>query len=196
MSHRTHHLPPLPGPLGALRELRYHESSRQGLGILLVLLYTITAQPMATLATLGLILAAVGTLFRFWASGYIIKNRELATLGPYAMVRHPLYTGNILIVAGFALANAQWWAIPLALLFFWFYYPPAIDYEDRKLREIFEEKWDHWANGTPALIPTFRKLGDATRGSWSMRTSTKANGEILIVIYLFVCMGVIIWRLG
>ncbi len=196
MGHRTHHLPPLPGPLGALRELRYHEASRQGLGILLVLLYTIAAQPLAILAWTGLAMAAIGTLFRFYASGFIVKNRELATQGPYAMVRHPLYTGNILIVVGFALASSVWWTIPLTLAFFWFYYPPAIAYEDRKLREIFGNAWDQWASQTPALIPTFRRIGEANGGSWSLRTSTRRNGEILIVIYLFACMGVILWRLG
>ena len=52
-----------------------------------------------------------------------MKNQELATDGPYRFVRHPLYTGNILLVVGFALAASRWWNLPVALFFFWFYYP-------------------------------------------------------------------------
>lgn len=196
MSHRTHHLPPLPGILGTIREWRYHEASRQGIGILLVLLYTVTAQPLPSAVAIGLPLALVGTLFRLYASGHIVKNRELATQGPYAMVRHPLYTGNILIVVGFALAASLWWTLPLAALFFWFYYPPAIDYEDRKLRETFGEQWEQWAAGVPALIPTFRNLAAARQGSWSLHKSTRGNGEILVALYLLTCMVVIMMRTG
>jgi protein-S-isoprenylcysteine O-methyltransferase Ste14 len=196
MSHRTHHLPPLPGLLGTIREWRYRESARQGIGILLVLLYTVTAQPLPLLAWIGIPIAFVGMAFRLWASGHIIKNRELATEGPYAMVRHPLYTGNVLVVLGFAAANALWWAFPLAALFFWFYYPPAIEYEDRKLRELFEERWHAWAASVPALVPTFRNLDAALKGRWSFSTSARANGEVLIAVYLLVCMAVVVWRIG
>ena len=38
---------------------------------------------------------------------------------------------------GLAIAGSRWWALPVAVLFFWFYYPAAIEYEDRKLRGIF-----------------------------------------------------------
>ena len=70
-------------------------------------------------------------------------------------MRHPLYTGNILLVVGFALAGSRWWGIPLALFFFWFYYPTAIEYEDRKLHRIFGAAWEQWSARTPALMPRF-----------------------------------------
>lgn len=195
MSHRTHHLPPQTGLRGTIRELRYHESSRQGIGILLVLLYTVTAQPTALLLWTGLPLALIGMLVRLYASGYILKNRELATRGPYALVRHPLYTGNILVVLGFAIASALWWALPLAALFFWFYYPCAIDYEDRKLREMFGTDWEQWAADVPALIPTFRNVSTAGEGSWSLGKSARGNGELIVAAYLLICMGAVTWRI-
>ena len=80
---------------------------------------------------------------RLYASGFIVKNQELATDGAYRFVRHPLYTGNILLVVGFALAGSRWWGMPVALFFFWFYYPTAIEYEDRKLHRIFGAAWEH-----------------------------------------------------
>jgi protein-S-isoprenylcysteine O-methyltransferase Ste14 len=196
MSHRTRDLPPLAGPSSLIRELRYHEASRQGLAVVLLLIYALTSQPSELSVALGMPLAFVGMLVRFYASGFVMKNKELATHGPYALVRHPLYTGNILLIVGFAAAGATFWGLPLAIIFFWFYYPPAIEYEDRKLRVLFTEQWDRWAQGVPALIP---KLGNAARmagGSWSLVKSTRQNGEIVIVIYTLICMWLVIERLS
>src|SRR6476659_5374999 len=171
MSHRTEDLPPLTGPAHFIRELRYHEASRQSFALILVLLFCLTAppQPPPLLVLIGLPIALAGEAFRLYASGFVVKNQELATDGPYRFVRHPLYSGNILLVVGFAIASSQWWALPLAALFFWFYYPAAIEYEDRKLRGIFGTAWEQWAARTPALIPRFGSIPPAGTGDrrWS-----------------------------
>ncbi len=196
MSHRTSDLPPATGVAGFIRELRYHEVSRQSFAVVLILIYALTSRPIPALAYIGSALATIGLLVRLHASGFVLKNKELATNGPYALMRHPLYTGNILLVIGFALAGSLWWGIPLALFFFWFYYPPAIEYEDRKLQRLFGEAWAHWARETPALMPNLSKTGKLFTGSWSFAKSTKKNGEIFIAIYLVACMALILWRIG
>lgn len=187
MSHRTQDLEQLKGLAHIVRELRYNEVARQSLAVILILLYALTGRPSAVTAGIGLTAAALGTLIRLYASGYIIKNTELAQKGPYAFVRHPLYTGNILLVMGFAVANSTLWAVPLALAFFWFYYPPAIEYEDRKLNGIFGEAWRNWASRTPALMPRLANPGAAGSGNWSLRTSLRKNGEFLIAVFVLYC---------
>ena len=187
MSHRTDELEPRSGLARFVRELRYHEAARQGLAVILILFYALTAESTVLWASIGLPLALIGMLVRFHASGFIMKNRELATVGPYALVRHPLYTGNILLVLGFALANVSIWAVPLAVAFFWFYYPPAIEYEDRKLQRIFGPTWEAWALETPALVPSFARAGSLFEGHWSFAKSTMKNGEIFIVVFVLVC---------
>jgi protein-S-isoprenylcysteine O-methyltransferase Ste14 len=196
MSHRTKELKRLSGISHAVRELRYHEGTRQSLAVLLILLYALTASPLLILTAVALPVALIGTILRLYASGFILKNRELATNGPYALVRHPLYTGNILIILGFSAANANWWAVPLAALFFWLYYPTAIEYEDRKLKRLFQQQWVEWAERTPALVPNFANAAGMRGGEWSLAKSLKKNGEIFIAIYIIACMGVIIARLG
>jgi protein-S-isoprenylcysteine O-methyltransferase Ste14 len=195
MSHRTRELEPLTGFSRVVRELRYHEATRQSLAVILILLYALTAKPLTVVVAVALPVALLGTAVRLYASGFIMKNRELATGGPYAVVRHPLYTGNILLILGFAAANANWWALPLAALFFWFYYPTAIEYEDRKLRRLFAAQWDRWAQDTPALIPSLRKVRHVASGNWSLAKSLRQNGEIFIAIYIVFCMGLILAKL-
>jgi protein-S-isoprenylcysteine O-methyltransferase Ste14 len=194
MSHRTADLPPLTGIAHLVRELRYFEGARQGFAVILVILYTITAKPIPALAAIGLVVGLVGAFWRLYASGFIVKNHELATGGAYRFVRHPLYTGNILLVLGFALAGSRWWAIPLALFFFWFYYPTAIEYEDRKLRRIFGTAWETWSARTPALMPRFGGSSASTAGGhWSLAVSN-THGELLFVAMALICAGWIVWE--
>jgi len=195
MSHRTADLPPLTGIAHVIRELRYHEATRQSLAVVLILLYTVTAEPIPVLAAIGLPIALLGAFVRLYASGFIVKNQELATDGAYRFVRHPLYTGNILLVVGFALAGSRWWGLPLALFFFWFYYPTAIEYEDRKLHRLFGTAWESWSARTPALMPRFGGVSPAAAGdrSWSFAVSTKRNGELVLIAFELGCAAWVAW---
>ena len=194
MSHRTADLPPLTGLAHVVRELRYHEAARQALAVVLVVLYSITAAPIPAAAVIGLTVGVVGAFVRLYASGFIVKNQELATDGAYRFVRHPLYTGNILLVAGFALAGSRWWGLPLALLFFWFYYPTAIEYEDRKLHRIFGAAWEQWSARTPALLPRFGGVPATGNGDrrWSLGVSN-THGELVFLALALICAGWVAW---
>ncbi|MEE8237446.1 MAG: isoprenylcysteine carboxylmethyltransferase family protein [Gammaproteobacteria bacterium] len=194
MSHRTDELPPLTGLRHAVRELRYHEASRQVLAVVLIALFALVARPTFELLLLGAPLVLAGTGSRLYASGFISKNEQLATHGPYALVRHPLYTGNIMIIIGFSIASGVWWAAPLALLFFCFYYPAAIEYEDRKLRRSFGLDWETWSARIPALVPTLSNLAAASEGSWSLKKSSRQNGEPIIVLYVLLSLAYVAWR--
>jgi protein-S-isoprenylcysteine O-methyltransferase Ste14 len=196
MSHRTVDLPRLSGFAHIVRELRYNEVARQSLAVILILLFALTSRANVLTAAIGMSAALAGTLVRLYASGFIMKNKELAQTGPYALVRHPLYTGNILLVMGFALAGQPLWAIPLAVLFFWFYYPPAIEYEDRKLHGIFGQAWVDWAAKTPALLPQFGNVGAMGGGGWSLAKSLRKNGEILITVFVLFCAWRVLASLG
>jgi protein-S-isoprenylcysteine O-methyltransferase Ste14 len=195
MSHRTADLPPLNGVAHVVRELRYHEAARQGLAVVLVLLFAATAAPIPLLAAIGLPIALVGAFVRLYASGFIVKNEELATDGAYRFVRHPLYTGNILLVMGFALAGSRWWGIPVALFFFWFYYPTAIEYEDRKLRRIFGAAWERWSARTPALLPRFGTVPARAAGDrrWALAVSN-THGELLFVAFALLSAAWVVWK--
>ena len=81
MGHRTAGLPPATGLAHVVRELRYHEFSRQGLGLLLVVVFALFARPTPALVYAGLAFVVIGTVWRLYAAGCIIKNAELAAEG-------------------------------------------------------------------------------------------------------------------
>jgi protein-S-isoprenylcysteine O-methyltransferase Ste14 len=184
MSNRTKALPPLSGLPHVVRELRYHEASRQILGLVLTIYFAVIAQPVEWLFYAAAVIVVLGLAVRLWASGFIMKNKELATNGPYALVRHPLYVGNILILIAFSAASGLWWTALIVVAFLWFYYPTAIEYEDRKLHKIFEDAWQVFADQTPALLPNFGGRTRDISGQWSFKKSMMANLEPVIVVFL------------
>jgi protein-S-isoprenylcysteine O-methyltransferase Ste14 len=153
---------------------------------------TLIGQPPFGLWVLGTSLATLGMLVRLWASGYVMKNEVLATVGPYARVRHPLYVGNFLICAGFCAASGQWWSVLAAAVMWLAFYPETIRYEDQKLRRLFPDQWDRWAAETRALWPRLSAYtGNGELVPWSLRRSLLRNGEPLHIAL----MGAGLWYL-
>lgn len=168
--------------------LRYNEQSRQWFAVIFVLLVSLLGTYDPMLFIVGGAIAVFGELIRMWASGYVMKNKELATTGPYAYVRHPLYVGNILLLIGFSIASTQWWSFVLMVALLAFYYPPTISYEDNKLRDIFGDEWVEWSKNINALIPTFGSKAGSVKSSWSFKKSLMQNAEPIIVVYLIGCL--------
>lgn len=201
MSNRTNDLPKLSGIKHLIREMRYHEFSRQSIGIILVSVFCFETSsnsiiPYASNFAIGIILLGLAT--RMYASGFVLKNKELSTTGPYAFMRHPLYTGNIMILTGLCLINGFFWSFVTAFIFLWFYYPTAIEYEDRKLKSLFPDTWEEWASMTPALMPKMDLNGKIFSRldlrSWSLKKSLVANYEPVIVVYVLVWVFIVLQR--
>jgi hypothetical protein len=184
------------GLAGLYDRLRFHEASRQGIGLLLVLVCAFYAQPGPGRISWGFALAIVGQAWRIYAAGVIYKNRQLATTGAYSLVRHPLYLGNLLIMVGFALACGNWIVIAACLLFFLFYYPAAVRYEDTKLERIFGDEWRAWSKDIPAIFPTGLRWRANRDAEWNTRQSLLRNGELPITIYLVACAVLLWYRAG
>lgn len=180
------------GLAGLIDRLRFHEASRQGLGLLLVLVCALGAIPGEKRVIAGFALAALGQIWRIYAAGVIHKNKQLATTGAYSLVRHPLYLGNFLIVIGFTLAGGNWMVAALVAFFFMFYYPAAIRYEDHKLEGIFGDAWRTWSSEIPAMFPTRMKWKSNTDAEWDTRQSLIRNGELVYTIYMTAC-AVLLW---
>lgn len=182
------------GIAGLIDRLRYHEASRQGFGLLLLPLCAMLSVPGEGRIFIGFALAAAGQLWRIYAAGVIQKNKQLATSGAYSLVRHPLYLGNFLIIAGFTLACGHWMVGLLVVFFLLFYYPAAVRYEDFKLEGIFGDNWRDWRKVTPAMFPTHLKWQSNPEAKWSMRQSLIRNGELVYTIYMAACAVLLLYR--
>jgi protein-S-isoprenylcysteine O-methyltransferase Ste14 len=136
---------------------------RVPLGFLFALFYFWLARPSWRSMALGAILVVPGLLIRALASGHVRKNESLATSGPYAYTRNPLYLGSLLIGLGFAVAARSWWVgIALVLMFFAIYLPVIRD-EEAFLRKTFPE-FDEYARRVPRMVPRLTPNSGSEKG--------------------------------
>jgi protein-S-isoprenylcysteine O-methyltransferase Ste14 len=88
-----------------------------------------------------------------WSSDVTLKrDHELMVDGPYRWVRHPIYTGILVALAGTALAVGEWrgvLAVALAFAAFW----RKLRIEEALMRRQFGESYARYADRVPALIP-------------------------------------------
>src|SRR6202162_3113398 len=110
---------------------------RVPLGFLFAVLYFWLARPSWRSMALGAIVVAPGLLIRALASGHVRKNESLATSGPYAYTRNPLYLGSLLMGVGFAVAARSWWVGVALLVMFFAFYMRVIRAEEVFLRRAF-----------------------------------------------------------
>lgn len=125
---------------------------RVPMGFVVALFFLLTAHPSVHSLLWSLLGTVPGLALRAYASGYVTKNEELTTTGPYAYTRNPLYLGSMLLAFGFAVAAHSWWtALALALLFALIYWP-TIRSEEEFLRGRFGE-YEEYSRRVPRLLP-------------------------------------------
>jgi len=101
---------------------------------------------------MGAVGVVPGLLIRALASGHVRKNEALATSGPYAYTRNPLYMGSLLMGLGFVVAARSWWVgVALVAMFFAIYLPVIRD-EEAFLRRTFPE-FEEYARRVPRMLP-------------------------------------------
>lgn len=111
---------------------------------------------------LGAAVTIAGLLFAVWARVYlgrnwsrsvtIKKDHDLITTGPYARIRHPIYTGILIGLAGTAIALSQVRGIIVLALFFIAFWI-KLRMEEEWMRSQFGEKYAAYVDRTAALVP-------------------------------------------
>ncbi len=110
----------------------------------------------------GAVITATGLLFSIWARRHLGRNwsqavtvkqgHELITSGPYAVVRHPIYTGLLLGFLGSAVARGEWRGIlAVALVFAVLCFKLRI--EEKWMRAQFGELYTAYSRKVAALLP-------------------------------------------
>jgi len=149
--------------------------------------------PVPAAEAWSLFLVLPGLWLRAYASGYVKKNSELTTTGPYAHTRNPLYLGSILMATGFAVALLSWPVALALVIMFAVIYIPTIASEERFLRATFPE-FSAYYRRVPRLIPRLRPSnpsgGQGAHGNFALslylkhREYNAAIGTILLYLCL------------
>jgi protein-S-isoprenylcysteine O-methyltransferase Ste14 len=126
---------------------------RVPLGFACAALFLFFARPNSWSLAIGAAVAVPGLALRAWASGHLRKNETLATTGPYAYTRNPLYLGSFLIGLGFTIAAGQVLLVMIFLVMILGIYLPVMRVESATLAELFGKKYVRYAKEVPLLFP-------------------------------------------
>jgi phospholipid methyltransferase len=161
--------------------------------------YLVLADPKPRWILIGAAVAAIGLLIRGASSGHLRKDRELATSGPYAHTRNPLYLGSAFLAAGFAIAGGSWWAGLLVVAYFGIFYYAVMRNEEQDLHRRFGEAFDVYAARVPFFFPWFVRADSGTAGSETGQQFSWAqyrrNREYQAPIGTIVGVGVVFLRM-
>lgn len=113
------------------------------------------------MGVLGVVLCALGVGSAIWARAYLGRNwglpmsqkesPALVTTGPYAYVRHPVYTGFLLAMLGSAIGESLVWLLPL--LVFGIYFSYSARREEKILLTQFPEQYSLYRKRTKMMLP-------------------------------------------
>ena len=112
-------------------------------------------------ASIGVAVCGFGIAVAIWARVYLGQNwgmpmslregHELVTTGPYAFIRHPIYTGLLLALIGSTMVHWFPRIVLLPVIFAYFIYAGCM--EERTMREQFPTDYPAYFKRTKMLIP-------------------------------------------
>jgi protein-S-isoprenylcysteine O-methyltransferase Ste14 len=147
-----------------LRLLQRAQRLRVPAGFILAPLVVVASKPTVLSLAMGSVLGLVGLGVRAWASGCLKKNEELATAGPYAYTRNPLYLGTLVMGGGVAVCtDSLWFAVFFAVFYILFYVPVMIAEADT-LGKLFPDEYAAYRKRTPLLLPRLTRFAPVPWG--------------------------------
>ena len=114
---------------------------------------------------LGVLCLTVCLVGRGWSSLYVAgrKNTELVALGPYSVVRNPLYVFSFIGLVGVGLISQVLVLLMAAIACFAIYYPNVVRREEALMARLHGDAYQRYKAAVPRWFPDLTKWRDADR---------------------------------
>lgn len=144
----------------------------------IIILAVLFAMPNEDSLLVGLIVALFGEFVRTYGVAFIgtisrtrsYSNGQLVQEGPFALLRNPLYFGNLVLTLGLSIMPNVIWLPILVVVLFYAQYIPIVAWEEMKLRRIFGEAYLEYCRKVPRRW--FPPVSALFRWNWYERPST------------------------
>jgi protein-S-isoprenylcysteine O-methyltransferase Ste14 len=136
---------------------------------------------------IGYVMLGAAALWRIWSELFIAgtKNGELASGGPYSVVRNPLYVGTFVGAVGLGFAVEQpLLGIALGAVFA-MSYPAVIAQEEANLTRIFGERFRDYCARVPRWIPNWSLYSEPDLISVAPRQMRRAILDAMWFLWAF-----------
>lgn len=135
----------------------------------------------------GLAMILFGAFGRVWCAGHIAgrKNKDLVALGPYSMMRNPLYFFSMFAFTGSGLCFGSLTLGALFLAVFMLTHWPTILAEEKFLRGAFGESYERYCARVPRFLPNPSLLERATEVTIGISAFNRALFEASLMPLAF-----------
>jgi protein-S-isoprenylcysteine O-methyltransferase Ste14 len=136
---------------------------RVPLGFVCAAIFFLLSRPRPLTLAVGGAIALPGLALRAWGTGHLRKNDALATTGPFAYTRNPLYLGSFLMGVGFTVASGRFVLGFLFAALFLGIYVPVMRVESATLAKLFGESYQRYLKAVPLFLPRLSPYRDETK---------------------------------
>ena len=156
------------------------------------------AQPQMKWLLSGAGIAILGLLLRGYAAGHLRKHKQLATSGPYAFTRNPLYLGSVLLATGFSVASHSWKSSLLLAAYLAIFYPVVIRREQAELKTLYGAAFEEYASQVPKFWPRLSPaMASTERFSWPLyRQNREYEAAIGLAVAMAILWILMLWRVA
>ncbi len=140
-------------------------------------------------------LVTISAIGRIWTSAFVAgkKNQQLVVIGPYAIVRNPLYLFSLLGFIGAGLAFETFTFAILFALTFLVTHLPTILAEEKFLREKFGEQFEEYSQSVPRLIPRSWRPNCPVEWSFNPRVYSRSVLDSSLIVSMILVAQVVEW---
>lgn len=171
----------------------------------IILLAILFAHPTLTSLLAGALIALAGEFVRTYGVAYIgtisrtrsYSNGQLVQEGPFALLRNPLYFGNLVLSVGLSVMCNVPWIPVLVIVVFYAQYIPVVAWEERKLTHIFGDSYAQYCATVPnRWFPSLGRIRAtslyAAPQAWGPALRSEKRTLTSLFAY-FIVMGCLFW---
>ena len=163
---------------------------RDYIAIPILMVILLAANASARTATVGTLLILIGQAIRLYTVSFLGaegaardgQTEQIISHGPFAIVRNPLYVGNLTIILGVLIYAGAPILGFLALVYFLFQYHCIVKYEESLLLAKFGDEYVRYMERVPAWIPAKMPVQEDFPVPPSFMTAIRAEQKSMITI--------------
>lgn len=144
----------------------------------------------------GLAISAAGEVLQLWSFACINTRRCLATEGPYALVRNPMYLARYVLLAGMVLWSGRWWVWLGFTLLYCFYMVNRVRREETLLGMIFGKAYAEYCAQVPRFLPRPRSGALLALGRGISRENFRRQHGLQNALAVVAIYALAHWALG
>jgi protein-S-isoprenylcysteine O-methyltransferase Ste14 len=160
-------------------------------GLFSAILAIVFARPTMYSLIGGAGITAIGIAIRIWACGYLRKEKELTTSGPYRFTRNPLYLGSLILGISTVVACNSLWVFAIFMANFLIFYPVVVCVERQRMSQLFPEKYNEYSKKVPLFFPTLKpkpSCDSLNPFSWTLYKQNKENRALIGTVIFYTCL--------